>query len=150
MNSKWELNSKLNVWLSVTTSYLAGSLRPCLRPLRNRGPRASGKCRCLPYTFFRQGSNYCQEKTSKPATYYCKAVVCGGSSSTLGTSQLVPQELDCLQRVYTNQQINTCHVYHTHTHRHTHTHTHPHKHTQEIGLLNLVPPYHSDATGLYV
>jgi len=38
MNSKWELNSKLNVWLSVTTSYLAGSLRPCLRPLRNRGP----------------------------------------------------------------------------------------------------------------
>ena len=144
MNSKWELNSKLNVWLSVTTSYLAGSLRLCLRPLRNHGPRAPGERRCLPYTFFRQGSNYCQEKTSEPSTYYCKAAVCGGSSSTLGTSQLVPQELDCVCEEFTQTSRSTPVMCITHTH----THTHPHKHTQEIGLLNLVPPYNSDATAM--
>lgn len=123
MNSKWELNSKLNVWFSVTTSYLAGSLSPCLRPLRHCGPRAPGECRCLPCTFFSQGSNYCQEKTIKASTYCCKAVVYGGSSSTLGTSQLVPQELDCVWEEFTQTSGSTPVMCMTHTHTHPQIHT---------------------------
>jgi hypothetical protein len=38
MNSKWELNSKPNVWLSMTTSYLAKSLNSSRDHLKNVSP----------------------------------------------------------------------------------------------------------------
>lgn len=132
MNSKWELNSKPNVWLSVTTSYLAESLSPLLRPLRKCWPRALPENCCLSYTFLRQGRNCCQEKTIK-LFYQLPQGCClwliffflGNFPNSSSAIRL------CLEKVYANWQINTslslslsplCEHAHTRTHMYTGTH----------------------------
>lgn len=79
---KWKLNSKPNVWLSVTTSSLAESPDPFQRPLRKCLLRAFLRAAACPPLFQDREGISAKEKASKPSTYYFKAVTCTWSCST--------------------------------------------------------------------